>query len=81
MRQSMPEDEPVRTNEEQKRINNMIARYQRKKRKRRVVLGVILFLILSSFILYKSCVRPPRIDTDIQAGPYVSRRDGEYGSR
>lgn len=69
MKQAFPEDEPERSIEEQRRIDALIIRYQRKKRKRRIAAAVFLLLIITPIVLYKACVRPPRIDTDIKAGP------------
>ncbi|NLL39062.1 MAG: LCP family protein [Clostridiales bacterium] len=76
MRHIIQEDEPGRSIEEQRRINRMIERYQRRKRKRRIAAGVLFLLIITPIILYKSCVRPPRIDRDMPAGPYVPGDNG-----
>ncbi len=55
-------EENGRTPEEQAEIDEMIRRYQRKKRIRRwIVLGVIVALLAVGYIIYKSTVKPPEI--------------------
>ena len=62
-------EERKRTPEEQAEIDEMIRRYQRKKRIRRwIVLGVIVALLAAGFIAYKSTVKPPQI---VQPSPLV----------
>lgn len=52
-----------RTPEEKRRIDAMIARYQKKKRKRRIIrLAVLLIFAVSIYSLY-SVIRPPQINT------------------
>ena len=54
--------ETVRTPEEQAEIDEMICRYQRKKRIRRgIILGVIAVLLAAGYIFYRSTVKPPEI--------------------
>ncbi len=56
------EAEDARTPEEQAEIDEMIRRYQRKKRIRRwIILGVVVALLAVGFIIYKSNVKPPEI--------------------
>lgn len=74
----MPDnDKTIRTAEEQRRIDELIERYQIKKRKRRVIkAAVFIALIISAVVLYRSCVRPPRVDTDTHIGPYLPGNNG-----
>ncbi len=56
------EEDSIRTPEEQAEIDEMIRRYQRKKRIRRwIILGVVVALLAAGFIIYKSTVKPPEI--------------------
>ena len=64
MKQAFPEDEPERSIEEQRRIDALIIRYQRKKIKRRIAADVFLLLIITPIVIYNACVRHPRIDTE-----------------
>ncbi len=59
---SFDEYRPGRTPEERAEIERMIARYQKIKRRRRIItLSVILILAAAGFILWKSFIRPPEI--------------------
>ena len=58
----MSAEETVRTPEEQAEIDEMIRRYQHKKRVRRwVIIGVIVAVLAAGYIIYKSTVKPPDI--------------------
>ena len=63
-------EETVRTPEEQAEIDEMIRRYQHKKRVRRwIILGVVIAALAAGFIIYKSTVKPPAI---VQPSPPAS---------
>ncbi len=61
-RRSEREPDEKRTPEERAQIDRMIARYQKIKWRRRIIIiSVILILAAAGFILWKSLVRPPEV--------------------
>jgi LCP family protein required for cell wall assembly len=56
--------ETVRTEEEREEIDNLIADYQKYKAKKRIAAAAIIMTVLiCSFLLYKSYIRPPKVDS------------------
>ena len=61
------DEEPTRkrTPEEIEEINRQIARYQKHKlRKRLIILGVLVLLVVAVFVFIKMTVKPPAVNTD-----------------
>lgn len=58
-----------RTKKEQEEIDELIAKYQKhKKRKRIVILAVIITILACGYFLYRSFVKPPDIDDSGKGG-------------